>query len=205
MGPKATPTTFETGTRSNELAKAPNAKDLARRVRFSERGFTLTELLLVVVILSILAAMAVPRFRGLRSQWDLEETTRRLVADLRRAKTEAVRRGAPTQVLFDAEAYRLVVEEPFEVIPTPDWEDIVSASSATRREITLLRREIPRHAHWSASADAFRFEADGSSSGGTWRAVTAERNRGFEVTLDSFLGAAFARELAPEELGESPW
>jgi prepilin-type N-terminal cleavage/methylation domain-containing protein len=168
------------------------------------RGFTLAELLLVVVILSILGAMAVPRFRAVRSQWDLEETTRRLVADLRRAKAEAVRRGVPAQVLFDAQGYRLVVEEPVEVNPTPDWEDLVSAFSVPRREVALLRREIGRPTQWSASAEAFRFETDGSSSGGTWRGVTSERDRGFEVRLDSFLGAAFARELAPEELGEFP-
>jgi prepilin-type N-terminal cleavage/methylation domain-containing protein len=177
-----------------------------RRVAaLSARGFTLAELLLVVVILSVLAAMSVPRFRAIRSHWDLEETTRRLVADLRRAKTEAVRRGSAAKILFEAEGYRLVIEEPVDVIPTPDWEDAVSGSSVVRREITLVRREISPQAHWSPSAEVFRFESDGTSSGGTLRGTTVERDRGFEVTLDGFLGAATARELAPEELGEIRW
>lgn len=67
-------------------------------------GFTLTELLMVVVILGILAAMATPRFYRTVNRSKVNEAAGVVAADLEQAVTLATRRRQPMQLSLDGTA-----------------------------------------------------------------------------------------------------
>jgi type IV fimbrial biogenesis protein FimT len=60
------------------------------------RGFTLVELAITVVVLSVLMAMAAPLFTGMSNGNRLTSNANEIVAAMQIARSEAVRRNAPT-------------------------------------------------------------------------------------------------------------
>ncbi|HUD43246.1 MAG TPA: GspH/FimT family pseudopilin [Dokdonella sp.] len=63
------------------------------------RGFTLIEMITVMVILAVLAAIAFPSFQQLSINMTVSGTTNDLVAALNLARAEAVKRGRPVAVI----------------------------------------------------------------------------------------------------------
>jgi len=64
----------------------------------SFRGFTLTELMVTLVVAGILVTIAVPSFRGFLLSNRLTTATNDLVADFQVARSEAIKRAASTIV-----------------------------------------------------------------------------------------------------------
>jgi len=56
-------------------------------------GFTLIEMLLVVTIVGLVSAIALPRMSMIRQRMQLDTAVQQLVGDLRRAKIEALKRN----------------------------------------------------------------------------------------------------------------
>ena len=72
-------------------------------------GFTLLELIIVVVVTLVLVDMAVPMISGTLRDLSLDTTSREFVADLRRARVEAMRTNSAVTVKVEAgsSAYRI--------------------------------------------------------------------------------------------------
>lgn len=74
--------------RSSSIHKSAQAR--------SARGFTLVELAITVVVLSVLMAMAAPLFTGMSNSNRLTSNANEIVTAMQIARSEAVRRNSPT-------------------------------------------------------------------------------------------------------------
>src|ERR1700749_5144432 len=64
------------------------------------RGFTLVEMVIVVLFLGIVSAVAVPRFAVSLQKYGMTNAANRIVADLARAQAGAYSSSAPITVTF---------------------------------------------------------------------------------------------------------
>jgi len=64
----------------------------------TEQGFTLVELLITVVVLSILVALAVPNFRGLMDRNAVVTQANDLISGILLARSEAIKRELPVVI-----------------------------------------------------------------------------------------------------------
>ncbi len=75
-----------------------------------EKGFTLIEMLLVVLVLAIIAGISIPNFKGTYSGMQLKNEVDQLTYLMRYAQSRAVIKNAPMQVVFisNNRQYRLL-------------------------------------------------------------------------------------------------
>ncbi len=68
--------------------------------RPERRGISLVDLVVTVLIMSIIAAVTVPRFTGILAQYKVETAARQIAADLNYARQYARQTSGTTAVLF---------------------------------------------------------------------------------------------------------
>ena len=73
----------------------------------SERGFTFVELMLVLIIMGVVAALAVPQFSGLIQNYKLANAARVVWLDLHRARMRAIKERRTMRVDFTAISYTI--------------------------------------------------------------------------------------------------
>jgi prepilin-type N-terminal cleavage/methylation domain-containing protein len=72
-----------------------------RGVFRDNKGFSLLELLVVLIIMSVLSAVAAPGVSRMMENYRVKATSRQLISDLQLAKMKAVSENANYQVYFD--------------------------------------------------------------------------------------------------------
>lgn len=85
-------------------------EDIQKMKQILRRGFTLIELAMVIVIVSILAALAIPRFDSFYSI-KLSGAMKKVVQDIRYVQQIAISRHANTRIIFNKTADVYVAEE----------------------------------------------------------------------------------------------
>lgn len=69
-------------------------------VRARRGGVTLIEMIMAIAILAFLGAIAAPRIVNMRRHQRLDQASRRLMADIRLARSQAIRDNADRKVMF---------------------------------------------------------------------------------------------------------
>lgn len=117
----------------------------------SDRGFTLIEMLVVIAIVALLAAFALPRFSSAEAKADLSSTARILAAGLRSTRSLAMAQGRSEAFTVDI-AHRLFRAGTGAPQPMTKTLDLTLVTASRER--------------LDAAVGSIRFYADGSSTGG---------------------------------------
>lgn len=72
-------------------------------MQISQRGFTLIELMTVMIVIAVLAVLAVPNFRAMIERRRLIQTAEVVQQQIALARSEAVRLHTPVCVHFTSE------------------------------------------------------------------------------------------------------
>lgn len=92
--------------------------------RSRQAGVTLIEAMVTVAILAIVASIAVPSFQGLHERQRLVRVAETVLADVRWARSEAVKRNQSIQVIFTT------------VATGTNWQYEIKAGSSTLKTVT---------------------------------------------------------------------
>lgn len=150
----------------------------------AEAGFTLLELLVVLVLATLMLSLVVPRFAAVVPGVELKSTTQKTASLLRYARSRAMAESRLIAVDLDPDAHALRMSHRDEPIDLPD-----SIALTLNDEGALaLGSEIvvPATDGDPASASSIRFYPDGSSSGG--RLQLAGSSGRYEISVDWLTG-----------------
>ena len=142
------------------------------RGRGDARGVTLLEMLVVLSIMAVIAAIVVPVFTGGVSGSELKGATREVAAGLRLARSEALATRTETRVMLDLENRSFQVER-----------DPRTHALPKQIELKLFTAQSDLV---SDKVGAIRFFPDGGSNGG--RVTLAAGERKFNVDVDWLTG-----------------
>jgi general secretion pathway protein H len=136
------------------------------------RGFTLLELLVVLVIAAGIAVIALPRFANAIAAVELKGATRQVASALRYARTQAVAKRREVALRFDVEQRTFI---------NTDADKVHTLPGDLRLKLLTAESEIV-----SEDVGAIRFFADGSSTGG--RVTLSTGARAYEVDVSWLTG-----------------
>jgi general secretion pathway protein H len=142
------------------------------RVGVPAGGVTLLELLIVLMIIGMIAALAIPTFSGGVSTTALKSAAREVAAGLRLARGQAITQRAEATLELD------VAARAFRVPPDPRLHALPSGIDL---KLFTAQRDLV-----SDKVGAIRFFPDGGSNGG--RITLAAGERKYDVDIDWLTG-----------------
>lgn len=74
-------------------------------------GFTLIELIIVIALLAILSAIAIPSFFGWRNQTKLRDAIETMRGDIEVAKSRAIRENEFVTILLNSNGYQVFIDD----------------------------------------------------------------------------------------------
>jgi general secretion pathway protein H len=141
-------------------------------------GFTLVELLVVLVIAAAAVTLALPQFSRLASFTALKSSARELAAALRAARSDAIARQRESALLIDLRAQTYRLEGAPRAHPLRPGLELALLTAQTEVK--------------DAERGAIRFFSDGSSSGG--RVALGANGRRTIIDVDWLTGRVVIRE-----------
>ncbi|MEW8211674.1 MAG: prepilin-type N-terminal cleavage/methylation domain-containing protein [Candidatus Thiodiazotropha taylori] len=137
------------------------------RLHFQSRGFTLIELMLVLVLMAMMFTLTPPLMHKAFPALKLKAAARDLVQEIRFVQQSAIISGSESKISFQLQTdqYQSDLVNQGEVRQLPDGISFIAETSANRQQILVLH-----------------FYPDGSSSGGLIQ--LGNKSRGFVITVD---------------------
>ena len=162
-------------------------------------GFTLLELLIVLVIIGLVSVLVLPRIGGNLNSLKLKAETKKLSALLRRARNEAISENTTIRVKFDNNAERLMIVAdmdktesvfPWNVPADTENEPVVRHEMRVADDIELRFRDgaMP----YGQIPEEIVFYPSGRSNGGTLVLKIAEKQ--FRIIIDDVSGTVKVME-----------
>jgi general secretion pathway protein H len=136
------------------------------------RGVTLLELLIVLMLMALVAAIALSTFGGGVSTTELRGSARQLAAGLRTARSEALAQRRETFLLLDVAGKRFKVDQDPREHNLPGGVEL---------KLFTAQNDLV-----DATTGSIRFFPDGGSNGG--RITVASGTRKYEVDIDWLTG-----------------
>ncbi len=139
----------------------------------SSAGFTLIELMVVVFLAAVLAAMAVPSFAQWRQSLEYREAARNIVSQLREARSRAIAANREHRVEFEPAAGRYGLRAGDRAQNT-NW--------ATVPPITNWST-LPNEVNMSSNVGSIQFNTNGTANGGTITVRDGALNDKYKVVI----------------------
>ncbi|MHB8908686.1 MAG: GspH/FimT family pseudopilin [Syntrophales bacterium] len=176
----------------------------------NRRGFTLLELIVVLVIISLMSALVVPRLMGPMSNLDLKTAAQKISASLRYVRSRAASEKRTYVALFDFDKNRLVIVNPpllkgdFQgnnredraPIEPPENEKEGPDGSKTYHlpDGVKLAKGVSREGAVTAGLFRISFFPSGGSSGGEIT-LANERGKLYKIMVDFITGTVQLSEV----------
>jgi general secretion pathway protein H len=155
------------------------------------RGFSLLELIIVLIIISLLTLLVVPRFIGTMSHMEVRSVAKKISAILRFSRNNAINKNKIYQVNYDAESNLVSVQSADE----GDDKLSVQNSYPLPKDIRMEKVEVGKTLFESA-LPSFEFYPNGGANGGT-AVVRGGEGRAYSIQVD-FLTGVVKVETAKE-------
>lgn len=152
-------------------------------------GYTLLELLVVLIIISLVSAMVVPKLVGSLASLNIQTAAKRMASSLRYAREQAVSEKTTCVALFDIDEHRLLIfsnqDKLDETSPDLSSEAEVSKTRLVYELPTDITVEKIESSSGDVESEPFRiyFFPNGSSTGGKIT-LRNERRKRFQITVD---------------------
>jgi general secretion pathway protein H len=146
------------------------------------RGFSLLELIIVLLIISLLALLVTPRLTKTVSNMEVKSAAKKISAILRYCRSDAVNKNRIVQVNFDTESHLISVMSAEEGEEKPIQRNSYLLPGAIRVEKvetgkTVLENTLP----------SFEFYPNGGANGGT-AVVRGGEGRAYTLQVDFLTG-----------------
>ena len=129
------------------------------KVKSAAKAFSLVELLIVIVILSILCTIAIPNFAKYRGNTNLKEAAQEISGDIQLCKQMAVAENVHYRIVLNIENNNYTIQK--ETSPS-NWTNVSSIKNIGKADTSIKIIEDPTFA-----SDKIIFQPRGTTNAGT--------------------------------------
>jgi prepilin-type N-terminal cleavage/methylation domain-containing protein len=116
-----------------------HGREVPRALHPARPGFTLIEIIVTIIILTVAAAVAAPAFRALYQEDPLTAAEHRMEALFRLARDSAIRSGRPVTVVIDSLSGLVWLDAP----PFAGTADSIQEASLAQRSSSVIGMRAP--------------------------------------------------------------